>query len=45
LPKYGVHHLVVGAPRAVDADVFRALAQDVEAVLREIIAKLSGGGK
>jgi 3-hexulose-6-phosphate synthase len=44
LPKYGVHHLVVGAPLAVDADAFKAPAHDVEALLREIIAKLRGSG-
>lgn len=44
LPKYGVHHLVVGAPLAVDADAFKAPAHDVEAMLREIIARLRGGG-
>jgi 3-hexulose-6-phosphate synthase len=40
LPKYGVHHLVLGAPLAVDADSFRAPKHDVEALLREIIGQL-----
>jgi 3-hexulose-6-phosphate synthase len=40
LPKYGVYHLVLGAPLAVDADAFQAPAHDVEAVLREIIGRL-----
>ncbi len=43
LPRYGVHHLVLGAPLAVDADAFKAPAHDVEALLREIIGKLRGG--
>ncbi|HEV2425378.1 MAG TPA: orotidine 5'-phosphate decarboxylase / HUMPS family protein [Terriglobia bacterium] len=43
LPKYGVHHLVLGAPLAVDADAFKAPAHDVEGLLREIIGKLRGG--
>jgi 3-hexulose-6-phosphate synthase len=40
LPKYGVHHLVLGAPLAVDADSFRAPKHDVEALLGEIIGQL-----
>jgi len=40
LPKYGVHHLVLGAPLAVDADSFSAPKHDVEALLREIIGRL-----
>lgn len=42
LPRYGVHHLVLGAPLAVDADAFKAPAHDVEALLREIVGKLRG---
>jgi len=42
LPNYGVHHLVLGAPLAVDADAFKAPSHDVEALLREIIARLRG---
>ena len=44
LPKYGVHHLVLGAPLAVDADSFSAPKHDVEALLREIIGRLRGIG-
>jgi len=40
LPKYGVRHLVLGAPLAVDADSFSAPKHDVEALLREIIQRL-----
>ena len=40
LPRYGVRHLVLGAPLVVDADSFRAPAHDVEALLSEIIARL-----
>ncbi|HXJ96722.1 MAG TPA: orotidine 5'-phosphate decarboxylase / HUMPS family protein [Terriglobia bacterium] len=40
LPRYGVHHLVLGAPLAVDADSFSAPKHDVEALLREIIGWL-----
>ena len=43
LPRYGVRHLVLGAPLTVDADAFKAPAHDVEALLREIVAKLRGG--
>ncbi len=43
LPKYGVHHLVLGAPLAVDADAFKTPAHDVEALLREIIGRLRSG--
>jgi 3-hexulose-6-phosphate synthase len=42
LAKYGVHHLVLGAPLVVDADAFEAPAHDVEAVLREVVARLRG---
>lgn len=45
LPRYGVHHLVLGAPLAVDADAFKAPAHDVEALLREIIARLRGNAE
>jgi 3-hexulose-6-phosphate synthase/6-phospho-3-hexuloisomerase len=44
LPRYGVHHLVLGAPLTVDADAFKAPAHDVEALLREIVGRLRGGG-
>lgn len=40
LPRYGVHHLVLGAPLAVDADAFKAPKHDVEALLAEIIGRL-----
>ena len=40
LARFGVHHLVVGAPLAVDADAFKAPAHDVEAVLAEIVGRL-----
>jgi 3-hexulose-6-phosphate synthase len=40
LPRYGVHHLVLGAPLTVDADAFKSPAHDLEGLLREIIAKL-----
>jgi len=40
LPRYGVHHLVLGAPLTVDADAFKAPAHDLEGLLREIITKL-----
>lgn len=40
LPKYGVYHLVLGAPLTVDADSFKSPAHDLEALLREILAKL-----
>jgi 3-hexulose-6-phosphate synthase len=43
LPRYGVHHLVLGAPLTVDADSFKSPAHDVEALLSEIISKLRGG--
>lgn len=42
LPRYGVRHLVLGAPLAVDADAFKAPTHDVEALLREIIGRLRG---
>jgi 3-hexulose-6-phosphate synthase len=42
LPRYGVHHLVLGAPLTVDAEAFKAPAHDVEALLREIVGKLRG---
>ena len=40
LPDYGVRHLVLGAPLAVDAESFAAPAHDLEALLREIVDKL-----
>lgn len=43
LPRYGVRHLVLGAPLAVDADAFKAPIHDVEALLREIVGRLRGG--
>lgn len=43
LPGYGVRHLVLGAPLAVDADAFKAPTHDVEALLREIVGRLRGG--
>ena len=42
LPKYGVHHLVLGAPLTVDAEAFKSPAHDLEGLLREIIARLRG---
>jgi 3-hexulose-6-phosphate synthase/6-phospho-3-hexuloisomerase len=40
LPKFGVHHLVLGSPLTVDADAFKSPSHDLEALLREIISKL-----
>jgi 3-hexulose-6-phosphate synthase len=40
LPKYGVYHLVLGAPLMVDANAFHAPAHDIEGLLREILARL-----
>jgi len=40
LPRYGVRHLVLGAPLTVDADAFKSPAHDLEGLLREIIARL-----
>lgn len=40
LPKYGVYHLVLGAPLTVDADAFKSPAHDLEGLLREILAKI-----
>jgi len=42
LPKFGVRHLVLGAPLTVDADSFKSPSHDLEGLLREIIAKLRG---
>jgi len=41
LPRYGVHHLVLGAPLTVDANSFQSPSHDLEGLLREIIGKLS----
>jgi 3-hexulose-6-phosphate synthase len=43
LPEFGVYHLVLGAPLAVDADAFKSPAHDLEGLLREIVAKLNEG--
>jgi 3-hexulose-6-phosphate synthase len=40
LPKYGVYHLVLGAPLTVDAEAFKSPAHDLEGLLREILTKL-----
>ena len=40
LPKYGVYHLVLGAPLTVDAEAFKSPAHDLEGLLSEIIARL-----
>lgn len=40
LPKYGVYHLVLGAPLTVDAEAFKSPGHDLEGLLREIIARL-----
>lgn len=40
LPRYGVYHLVLGAPLTVDADAFKSPAHDLEGLLREIITRL-----
>lgn len=40
LPKYGVYHLVLGAPLTVDANAFKSPTHDLEGLLREIIGKL-----
>lgn len=40
LPRFGVHHLVLGAPLTVDADAFKSPAHDLEGLLREIIGRL-----
>jgi 3-hexulose-6-phosphate synthase len=42
LPKYGVYHLVLGAPLTVDAEAFKSPAHDLEGLLREIMARLCG---
>lgn len=42
LPKYGVYHLVLGAPLTVDAEAFKSPAHDLEGLLREILGKLRG---
>lgn len=44
LPRYGVRHLVLGAPLTVDANAFKSPAHDLEGLLREIIAKLRSVG-
>ena len=41
LPKYGVYHLVLGAPLTVDANAFKSPAHDLEGLLREIISRLN----
>ncbi len=40
LPSYGVYHLVLGAPLAVDPEAFKSPPHDLEGLLREILAKL-----
>ena len=40
LPRFGVYHLVLGAPLMVDADAFKAPSHDTEELLREILARL-----
>jgi 3-hexulose-6-phosphate synthase/6-phospho-3-hexuloisomerase len=40
LPRYGVYHLVLGAPLTVDADAFKSPAHDLEGLLREIVTRL-----
>lgn len=40
LPRYGVRHLVLGAPLTVDANAFKSPAHDLEGLLKEIIMKL-----
>lgn len=40
LTKYGVYHLVLGAPLTVDADAFKSPAHDLEGLLREIVERL-----
>jgi len=44
LPKYGVYHLVLGAPLTVDGDAFKSPAHDLEGLLRAIIGCLRAGG-
>jgi len=44
LPKYGVYHLVVGAPLTVDAEAFKAPSHDAEGLLKEILARLTDQG-
>lgn len=45
LARFGVHHLVLGAPLAVDADAFKAPSHDVEALLAEIVSRLREAGR
>ena len=40
LPRYGVYHLVLGAPLTVDADAFKSPAHDLEGLVREIVTRL-----
>jgi 3-hexulose-6-phosphate synthase len=42
LPRYGVKHLVLGAPLTVDAEAFKSPSHDLEGLLREILAKVRG---
>jgi len=42
LPKYGVYHLVLGAPLTVDAEAFKSPPHDLEGLLREIVVRLRG---
>ena len=43
LPRYGVNHLVLGAPLTVDANAFKSPAHDLEGLLREILERLRPG--
>ena len=43
LGRFGVRHLVLGAPLAVDEGAFKAPAHDVGAVLAEIVGRLRAG--
>jgi 3-hexulose-6-phosphate synthase len=40
LPRFGVYHLVLGAPLTVDAEAFESPGHDLEGLLREILSKL-----
>jgi 3-hexulose-6-phosphate synthase len=42
-PQRGAPLVVIGAPLAIEADSFAA-ANDVEAVLRDVVVKVKAGG-
>ena len=45
MPLHGAPLVVLGAPLVIDPDAFKAAGDDVEAILREVVARIRANGE